>query len=152
MKRHRLVRIALAVAAAAAVVPAANATRYGVPPLDAGTSIPNPVYLAELTGRPLPPIDAGSDQPNPSYAVQLAPQGLPPLDAGTNIPNPVYLRTHDNRVDLPTATQALAQATSSGFDWGDAGIGAGSALGLLFLTGFAVAVTRRNRKSGPLPA
>jgi len=146
MKRHRLVRIALVVAAAATVVPAANATRYGVPPLDAGTSVPNPVYLPELTGKPFPPIDAGSDEPNPFYAVQQAPQGLPPLDAGTNIPNPVYLRTHDNRIGARTAKpgSALAQATSSGFDWAEAGIAAGIALGAIAVVGAAVA-SRRTR-------
>jgi hypothetical protein len=148
MKRHRLLWIALVVAAAATVVPAANATRYGVPPLDAGTSIPNPVYLPELTGKPFPPIDAGSDQPNPFYAVQQAPQGLPPLDAGTNIPNPVYLRTHDNRADLPTAKPALTQAASSGFDWGDAGIAAGIAFGAIGVVVAAVAA-RRSRRVRP---
>ena len=145
MKRHHLLRLALVAAATAVVLPAANAARYGVPPLDAGTSIPNPVYLSELTGKPLPPIDAGSDQPNPFYAIEQAPQGLPPLDAGTNIPNPVYLRAHDDRLDLPTAKPAVAPASSGGFDWVDAGIGAGTALAAITLIAAAVAPQRLRR-------
>ena len=65
------------------------------------------------------------------------------------------LRNPDSRgpaVEVETAVPETpspveAQATSSGFDWGDAGIGAGAVLGLL-LIGISVVFTvshRRNR-------
>jgi hypothetical protein len=54
------------------------------------------------------------------------------------------------RTSEPTSIVAVA-STGSGFDWGDAGIGAGSALGAFLLMGLGVAVSQRNRK-GPLAA
>jgi hypothetical protein len=45
-----------------------------------------------------------------------------------------------------TAPVTTAPASSSGFEWGDAAIGAGSALGLaLVFAGGAAAITRRHR-------
>jgi hypothetical protein len=54
------------------------------------------------------------------------------------------------RTSAPTSTVAVV-STDNGFDWADAGIGAGGALGLVLLTGLGVAVTHRGRK-GPLAA
>jgi hypothetical protein len=51
------------------------------------------------------------------------------------------------RSPAPKVTEPVIAASSSGFDWGDAGIGAGAALGLL-LIGLSVTFTivhHRNR-------
>ena len=54
------------------------------------------------------------------------------------------------RASEPSSIVSVA-STSSGFDWADAGIGAGSAFGLVLLMGIGVATTQRSRK-GPLAA
>ena len=52
------------------------------------------------------------------------------------------MHRHLGQLNLPAAKPA-ASVSSSSFDWGDAGIGAASALGLLLLAGTGVLVTRR---------
>jgi hypothetical protein len=96
--------------------------------------------------KPLPPIDAGSDQPNPVYVAAEA-QPVPPLDAGTAVPNPVYTQRHDERVGLPIAQPTASVRPSNGFDWGDAGIGAGVALGATLLASAAGAAGVRVRRA-----
>src|SRR5919198_3492302 len=93
----------------------------------------------------LPPIDAGSDQPNPVYVTADA-QPVPPLDAGTDVPNPAYAHRHHERVGLPIAQSAPSAQPSNGFDWGDAGIGAGVTLGAALLASTAGAVGVRVRR------
>jgi len=46
-------------------------------------------------------------------------------------------------------TQAVEAPEDSGFDWGDAGIGAAGALSLLSLGAGAVVIARRSRSSHP---
>jgi hypothetical protein len=52
------------------------------------------------------------------------------------------MHRHLAQVNLP-AGQTAATESSSAIDWSDAGIGAGSALGLVLLAGGAVLITRR---------
>jgi hypothetical protein len=50
--------------------------------------------------------------------------------------------------DVPTTPTVAAPST--GFDWGDAGIGAAGALSLLGIGAGAVVIARRSRRSQPL--
>jgi hypothetical protein len=55
-----------------------------------------------------------------------------------------------SRTTLSPSPPKATQVSNSGFDWGDAGIGAGSAVGLLLVTlsGVLVVAHRRNRRAG----
>jgi hypothetical protein len=63
------------------------------------------------------------------------------------------VRPDDKAGVRTTAPSPIVSATSTGngFDWGDAGIGAGGAMGLFLLMSLGMALGQRNRK-GPLTA
>jgi len=88
--------------------------------------------------RPLPPIDAGSDQPNPLY-VRGTPNSVTSTDTGST------LSAHDERVALPIAKPQPSASSSSSFDWGSAGIGAGitAFLAAVSALGAVLVVSRR---------
>jgi hypothetical protein len=48
----------------------------------------------------------------------------------------------------PSLVPEVVLATSSGFDWSDAGIGASTVFGVALLLGIALFLTRRNQHSG----
>jgi hypothetical protein len=136
---HRTVRTASVVAALAALAaPAAGAG--DLPPIDAGSNIPNPVYTQKL-----PPIDAGSALPNPVYAPKL-----PPIDAGSAIVNPAYQLRGTKVVFVRPKTPAAATeraaagtvSSRSGFPWTWAVIGAGLTSALATAAAF---LARRRR-------
>jgi hypothetical protein len=52
------------------------------------------------------------------------------------------MHRHLTQLNLP-AGKTASVASSSSFDWGDAGIGAGVGLGLVLIAGGGVLVTRR---------
>jgi hypothetical protein len=54
----------------------------------------------------------------------------------------VQMHRHLTQLNLP-AGEVPAAASSGSFDWNDAGIGAGAALGLALIAGGGVLVTRR---------
>lgn len=51
------------------------------------------------------------------------------------------MHRHSGGINVPTANSV--ETPSSGFDWADAGLGAAASLGLVFLAGAGVLVTRR---------
>ena len=59
----------------------------------------------------------------------------PPLDAGSSVPNPDYLRISPyarvSRGAIRPPAQSATRAAHGGFNWGDAGLGAG--LGIAFV-------------------
>ena len=60
----------------------------------------------------------------------------------------------DDKAGVRTSTPSpivAASSTTNGFNWGDAGVGAGGAIGLFLLMSLGMAVGQRNRK-GPLTA
>jgi len=143
-------RIAIGLAALVLGVPAAEAavghtegtlqsssssvTTETLPPIDAGSSIPNPVYVSTET---LPPIDAGSSIPNPVYV-----SGLRPDDRASR--PQVYGPHHIPYRPAPIVTASPA----AGFDWADAGIGAAAGAGLAALMAGSLLVLRRGRHDG----
>jgi hypothetical protein len=79
-------------------------------------------------GTPLPPIDAGSNQPNPIYTHKI-----PPIDAGSDEINPAYYfdpATNTVRRVRPTAPTAAVSAQHGGFAWTWTGIGLGIAFAI----------------------
>jgi hypothetical protein len=54
-----------------------------------------------------------------------------------------------NKGGTPTVVTRTVETHSSGFDWGDAGLGAAGVLSLLGLGAGAVVVSRRSRNSQP---
>lgn len=123
-----VVALALPAAALGATSP------WTLSPIDAGSAIPSPVYLQHA------PIDAGSAVPNPAAVATM--DRLSPIDAGSDVPNPVYYspRTYTPPASVPVAAPVapvVEPTPAGGFDWGDALIGAGVALGIVALLGLA---------------
>ena len=74
-----------------------------------------------------------------------------PLPAGTTVLVPAGVNGGQGPVgvtDIPTAPSA-APASSDGFDWTDAGIGAAAMLSMLGLGAGAASVARRSRHGKP---
>jgi hypothetical protein len=57
-------------------------------------------------------------------------------------------RSYGVRGPDPSLVPQVASATSTGFDWGDAGIGASTAFGLALLLVIGTAIMRRNQPGG----
>jgi hypothetical protein len=86
-------------------------------------------------------------------AIAVPSAGAVPIDGGSS--NGLHLPAGINAGLGPSNGSAAPRvvaihptltASSSGFDWGDAGVGAAGMLALLGLGGSAVAITRRSRR------
>lgn len=92
-------------------------------------------------GTPLPPIDAGSNQPNPIYTHKI-----PPIDAGSDEINPAYYfdpATNSVRRVRPVALTAPVSAQHGGFAWTWTGIGLGLAFALAGGAALTIVLRRR---------
>jgi hypothetical protein len=142
--------IGIATVVAAAAVPSALAMHY-----DDYTGAPAAKGIA-VTAQPTDTSDVFT-----RYVANHKPTTIPYLSHGVGVDasqfggtgvEQISTRPDDRagtRVSAPSPVVGAA-STDSGFDWADAGIGAGSALGVFLLMGVGVAATR-NRK-GPLTA
>jgi hypothetical protein len=126
---HKLVKAVTAgLAAAFLTVPAAHA-RLAV---DARHAAPLDKDVAQQT---VVRTDA-------RHAALVTRAGMTPLILQeTRLSTIAQMHRHSGGIDVPTA--ASVETPSSGFDWADAGIGAAASLGLVFLAGAGVLVTRR---------
>src|SRR2546423_7656088 len=79
-----------------------------------------------------------------ALAVALATGAVAPAGASAMLPAPDPPPPHHRTIVLVRA--------DSGFDWGDAGIGAAGALGLSMLAAGGIIVVTRRRPSGPTGA
>ena len=79
------------------------------------------------------------------HAVLLKKTGISPLILQERrLSNIERMHNQLGKLDLPTATTVSTVATvSTGFNWTDAGVGAGVAFGLVLLASGGVLVTRR---------
>lgn len=141
MKRsHRtLVRIVAILAAAAVLVPAANAANPG------DVNLAKSVLEAQFGFSPSRATDwttgVCSYVDKPSSCYLTAPQAKAQSWAQARAMGAI-----------PTLSVATAD-TSQAFQWGDAGIGAGAALGLvLVLVGIGAGRVLRNRRRSPIHA
>jgi hypothetical protein len=148
-RRHRwLRRLAAGLAfAGLVVVPTAQAHHLQV---SGGGSSSQLGFTSDVAVRPddravrisPQPVDSTSVVRPDDRAVRVSPQ---PVDS-TNVvrPDDRGVRFTPSGGELP---QVVAEP-STGFDWGDAGIGAGTALGLMLLAlGAALATRHANRKA-----
>ncbi len=144
--------VALGLAAAAVAVPTAQARHA-----DSERAVPAVTGTASDAGyyRALALRSQGLNQlyranPYASYyrALQLRSEGLNQLARATVI-------SPDDRAGVrgpgTSPTPIVVSAPSTGFDWGDAGIGAGSALLAIALLGGGLAIVAR-RTTGGQPA
>jgi hypothetical protein len=98
------------------------------------------IVPAAASARPLPADPPGWVGGNGPGMTQLH-------TPGKDAPQPYVLKgTHDvGTTALPASTTVVAVSSPSGFDWGDAGIGAAAGLGLsLLAVGGSVILVRRN--------
>ena len=153
-KRNRILRrLVLGFAVAALVVPSAAMARVD----EGGIGQPNSV--GELTaGVTLPNgfVAGVTDFPSKSQ-VKAGDYGMPramPSDYGLQRGDSIEIaRLHERNtvrpgdlienVRLQPRTVSTPQVVSAGFDWGDAGIGAGILLGLVLVGGAAFYATRQ---------
>ncbi len=124
-KHHRLTALALALIAVAILAPSAWAR-----PID----------------DPALPAAIGSSQPSPTHQRQQ-------VDTPSTLPHGVAYSSYDvGRRSTPLSDVPVAPVASNpGFDWGDAGIGAGAAFALTMigLGGVLVLNSRRHREERP---
>jgi hypothetical protein len=142
--------VALGLAAAAVVVPTAQArhadSERAVPAVT-GTTGSDASYYRALALRSQGLNQLYRANPYASYyrALQLRSEGLNQLARATVI-------SPDDRAGVrgpgTSPTPIVVSAPSTGFDWGDAGIGAGSALLAIALLGGGLAVVARRTSSG----
>jgi hypothetical protein len=140
-KHYRLTGLALALAIAALLAPAASAR-----PIDQVSPQAKPAHSSTPTSSP----QATPESPNAilNGAHDPAPAPAPPHGVGYS--------SYD--VGTPSAppseVPAAPVASDPGFDWGDAGIGAGAgfALTMIGLGGLLVLSNRRHRAEQPAPS
>jgi hypothetical protein len=134
--------MAIAALASALAAPGASAS-----PVDGrGTSPALKAYQAELTSQATVSGNAGGDLRSPDARVAFEP--APSGNVGGD------LRSADARVAFeptPVATSPVAQVSSRGFQWSDAGIGAVAMLGLISLCGGALFLLAGRRRERHLP-
>jgi hypothetical protein len=159
MNLHRTILLVTAIAAAVAVAPvalAANPTPAEVKALEIrGQALTqacvDPTHSRE-TFRALCTYTGAQDQPTPAELNALEIRGQALNQACLD---PTHSR--DAFRALCTYTDARSQAaradvsSSSGFDWGDFGIGAGAMLGFALLFGGAAAAVYYGRRSSARP-
>jgi len=144
-KHLRLKKIALGLAFAAIVVPTAQARVVidGYPATASSTAVaPQPIASEISVQSPAYQLGGGN-------AIKLTGAAL------VNAPAPVSLITaagsalaNAKHSALAVPNQVVETASSSSFNWSDAGIGASVSLGALLLLVTAVAFGRRNRSRG----
>ncbi len=121
------------------------------------------VALADPPGLITRPDDrAGIHGANAPASTMQAPAVRPDDRAGirgvgTDLTQSTAVRPDDRAgirgVGVPELGAAeLSASDVSGFDWVDAGVGAGSTLALMFVAGAVFLVTARRRGSSPTPA
>jgi hypothetical protein len=159
-KRNRILKrlvlgfavFALVVPSAAMAVPDAGRT-YQPPKEQGGVQLADPKYGQSADKGTIQLADPKfGQQGEKTGSIELRdfPKSLPPVEVGTyGMPSAglnVYLRTHNGKAlvtprdEVSTPTQVVA---SRGFDWRDAGIGAGILAGFLLMGAGAILATRQ---------
>ena len=141
--------VALGLAAAAVVVPTAQArhadSERAVPAVTGTTSDAGYYRALALRSQGLNQLYRANPYASYYRALQLRSESLNQLARATVI-------SPDDRAGVrgpgTSPTPIVVSAPSTGFDWGDAGIGAGSALLAIALLGGGLAVVARRTTSG----
>jgi hypothetical protein len=106
---------------------------YSLHPVGAPWNMDSPTQVAQIHDRPV--VGTGS---NPVVAIHDRPSVEAPV--GSQYSQFAYRRTLPQ--DYGVRTVAVS-GKADGFDWGDAGIGAGALLGAMLLAGGATLASRR---------
>ena len=140
LKPHRVALLALPLVLAAIAAPGASATQF-----------PTARQIAMHEGRLGAPSTVATVQfPTPrKVAMHEGRQGAPLTHATLQLPTARQIALHEGTLSTPAAPSNAARVGSNpGFNWGDAGIGAGAALALLtaVLGGALIVNNRRQRE------
>jgi hypothetical protein len=158
LKHYRLTGLALALVVAALLAPAASAR-----PIDQVSPQAQPAHSSTPTSRPQQPAVVPNEGgfsarattlESPNAILNGAPQRQQ-VDPLPGLPHGVDYSAYDvGKPSTPPAEVPVAPVDSNpGFDWGDAGIGAGAAFALTMigLGGLLVLSNRRQRAEQPAP-
>ena len=141
LRRSHILTAVVVLVAFAALVPSAYAV-YGpaAPAQSADQAVPPPSSIAESADQAYQDLRSPDARDAKTEPVTQVAQDLRSPDARDAGRTPV---------EVPTPVVEIREVPSSGFDWGDAGIGAAGILALLSIAGgLALMVTSRRRGDG----
>ena len=158
LRRSHILTAVVVLVAFAALVPSAYAV-YGpaTPAQSADQPVPPPSSIAQSSGQAYQDLRSPDARDAKTEPVTQVAQDLRSPDArdaaqAAKVEVAQDLRSPDARdagrspVEVPTPVVEIREVPSSGFDWGDAGIGAAGGIAVLaMLAGLAQAATHRRR-------
>jgi curli biogenesis system outer membrane secretion channel CsgG len=139
LRLHRAPLLALALVIAAFAVPAASAT---------ATQFPTARQIAQHEGRLGAPSTAVHFPTARQIAQHQGTAGAPSTQASVQFPTARQVAMHEGTLSAPSSRLTETRVASNpGFDWADAGVGAGAALLLVaaLLYGAFIVSNRRRR-------
>jgi hypothetical protein len=146
LRRSHILTAVVVLVACAALVPSAYAV-YGpaTPAQSADQPVPPPSSIAQPAGQAYQDLRSPDARDAKSEPVAHVAQDLRSPDARDAGRTPV---------EVPTSVVEIREVPSSGFDWGDAGIGAAGILALLSIAGglTLMSTSRRRRGGTEMPA
>ena len=138
LRLHRAPLLALALGIAAIAVPAASAT---------ATQFPTARQIAQHEGRLGAPSTAVHFPTARQVAMHEGSFGAPSTHAVLQFPTARQVALHAGRPSAPSQPSTEPRVASNpGFDWADAGIGAGMALALIATVLGAALIVNNHRK------
>ena len=160
-RRSHILTAVVVLVAFAALVPSAYAVYGPATPAEATDQpVPPPSSIAQPAGQAYQDLRSPDARDAKSEPVAQVAQDLRSPDArdaaqAAKVEVAQDLRSPDARdagrtpVEVPTSVVEIREVPASGFDWGDAGIGAAGILALLSIAGgLALMVTSRRRSGG----
>jgi hypothetical protein len=164
LRRSHILTAVVVLVAFAALVPSAYAV-YGpaTPAQSADQPVPPPSSIAQSSGQAYQDLrspDARDAKTVPQVAQDLRSPDARDAAQAAKVEVAQDLRSPDARdagrtpVEVPTPVVEIREVPSSGFDWGDAGIGAAGILALLSIAGglTLMSTSRRRRGGTEMPA
>jgi hypothetical protein len=166
LRRSHILTAVVVLVACAALVPSAYAV-YGpaTPAQSADQAVPPPSSIAESADQAYQDLRSPDARDAKTEPVTQVAQDLRSPDArdaarAAKVEVAQDLRSPDARdagrtpVEVPTPVVEIREVPSSGFDWGDAGIGAAGILALLSIAGglTLMSTSRRRRGGTEMPA
>ena len=166
LRRSHILTAVVVLVAFAALVPSAYAV-YGpaTPAQSADQPVPPPSSIAQSSGQAYQDLRSPDARDARTEPVTQVAQDLRSPDArdaaqAAKVEVAQDLRSPDARdagrtpVEVPTPVVEIREVPSSGFDWGDAGIGAAGILALLSIAGglTLMSTSRRRRGGTEMPA
>ena len=156
LKQHQFTALGLVLVLAAILAPSASAQpidQVGPGSLPASSSGESATAPRQVLPNPDNQQPASGSAAVDSSTASTLPHGVQysSTQATTRSSEPALRRNGSEAVPFVADVQPSAPATASGFDWGDAGIGAGAAFALTMIGigGMLVLSNRRHRDARP---